>query len=90
MATIMIPTPLRKFADNKSSVEVDATQVADSLILLSSQYPDFGKQIFETNGQLQGFLKIFVGEDDIDTLEGIETRLNKRSIVSIIPAIAGG
>jgi adenylyltransferase/sulfurtransferase len=90
MAKIMIPTPLRKFADNHSSVEVNGNKLKDSIQQLATNYPDLGKQIMNGNGELQGFLKVFVGDEDISTLNGLETEISDKDVISIIPAIAGG
>lgn len=90
MATIMIPTPLRKFSDNLSKIEIQGDHLSDGLQDLNRQYPDLGQQILKENGEIHGFLKIYLGEEDVLHLNGLKTKLNPSDVVSIIPAIAGG
>ncbi len=90
MAKIIIPTPLRKFTSNQAAVAVQAGTVLDSIRDLTQQFPDLAKHLFNEDQKLRGFVRIFIGENDIEDLEGQETRVNQGDTISIIPAIAGG
>lgn len=90
MATIIIPTPLRKFTENQSKIEVNASTIQEALQGISGNFPDLKKHLFDEKGQIRTFLNIFVGEDDIRDLQSGETALTPDTVVSIIPAIAGG
>ncbi|MCH2233929.1 MAG: molybdopterin-synthase adenylyltransferase MoeB [Crocinitomicaceae bacterium] len=90
MATIIIPTPLRKFTDNKSKIDTNGASVKESIAQLGELHPDLSKHLFKEDGELQTFLKIYVGETDIKALENGDTEVNESDIISIIPAIAGG
>ncbi len=90
MATIIIPTPLRKFTDNKSSFDSDGSTVQAALDQLVGEYDTLGKQLLTEDGRLRSFLKVYVGDEDIQQLDGTKTALNSDTVVSIIPAIAGG
>lgn len=90
MATIVIPTPLRKFTNNSSRLELNAGSVQDLVTELTLNFPDLKKHLLDENGKLRSFINIFVGNDDIRNLQQEQTILKKDSIVSIIPAIAGG
>jgi molybdopterin converting factor small subunit len=90
MATIIIPTPLRKFTNQKTRLEVDGSNVKEAIEELALNFPDLKKHLLDENGQLRTFVNIFIGDDDIRNLEKENTKVSADSVVSIIPAIAGG
>jgi len=90
MASVIIPTPLRKFTGNNAKLETQAGTVEEALLSLSTDYPDLKKHLFDEQGQIRSFLNIFVGDDDIRDLEQGQTTLPAGAVLSIIPAIAGG
>ena len=90
MATILIPTPLRKFTNQSSRIEVTGTTVKEAISDLTFQFPDLKKNLLDENNQLRTFLNLFVGDEDIRNLGGENTSLTIHSTISIIPAIAGG
>ena len=90
MATIIIPTPLRKFTGNNAKLEISAGTIEEAVLNLSSNFPDIKKHLLDEKGQIRSFLNIFVGEDDIRDLENEKTALQSNTVVSIVPAIAGG
>ncbi|GAC1363277.1 MAG: MoaD/ThiS family protein [Herpetosiphon sp.] len=90
MATqISIPTALRQFADGSGSIAVDGQTVGDALNALTSKFPELGKQLF-ADGKLRTFVNVYVNDDDVRYLKGLETPLSERDDISIVPAIAGG
>ncbi|MFM8374300.1 MAG: MoaD/ThiS family protein [Bacteroidota bacterium] len=90
MATVIIPTPLRKFTENNARLETDETTVQSALRSLSEKYPDLRRHLFDDAGNIRPFLNIFVGEDDIRDRNQGETPLDSNAVLSIVPAIAGG
>ncbi len=90
MATIIIPTPLRKFTDNKAKILTGGSSVNEAIAELGSLHPDLQKHLFTSDGSLQNFLKIYLGDRDIKALENGETKVEENDVISIIPAIAGG
>ena len=54
------------------------------------RYPDLGKQLYNEQGSLRSFVNVYVGDEDIRYLQGLETDVPDGETVSIIPAIAGG
>jgi len=90
MATIIIPTPLRKFTDNKAKIETSGSTVGESITQLAELHPDLSKHLFQQCGKLQNFLKIYLGDRDIKALNNEETPISEQDVISIIPAIAGG
>jgi molybdopterin synthase sulfur carrier subunit len=90
MATIIIPTPLRKFTNQKTRLDVDGANVKEAIEDLTLNFPDLKKHLIDDNGKLRTFVNIFVGDDDIRDLNNENTEVKSGSILSIIPAIAGG
>jgi len=90
MATVIIPTPLRKFTDQKTKLDVDGANVKEAIADLALNFPDLKKHLIDDSGKLRTFVNVFVGDDDIRDLQQEDTELKAGSIISIIPAIAGG
>lgn len=89
MATIKIPTPLRPFTANAAQVEVSGTTVGEALGDLVTRYPDLRQHLYNGD-QLRNFVNVFLGEEDIRFLSGLDTELEPDSALRIIPSIAGG
>jgi molybdopterin converting factor small subunit len=90
MAKIIIPTPLRKFTDNQSSFQATANNVGAALNELTETYPGIKGHLYDEQGQVRQFIKVFVGEDDIKSLDNENTAVETGTVISIVPAIAGG
>jgi molybdopterin converting factor small subunit len=90
MATVIIPTPLRKFTNNTAKLNIEAGNVEEVLLDLSNNFPDLKKHLVDEKGEIRSFLNIFVGDDDIRDLALGKTPLSQETVVSIVPAIAGG
>lgn len=90
MAEIIIPTPLRKFANNQSTIEVAGSDIQSAIQDLVSQFPDLQKQIYDADGNIKRFIRIYKDEEDIESLLQEKTSVESGTVISIIPAIAGG
>ncbi len=90
MAKVIIPTPLRKFTENEGSIQTKGATVQDAIKELTETYPELSKHIYDDGGSIRSFVRIYVGDDDIKALQNESTPLKDDSVVSIIPAIAGG
>lgn len=90
MATLIIPTPLRKYTEDQATFTTEATTIGQAIQELTKRYSNISPQILDANGKIRNFIKIFVGEDDIRGIDGENTPLGADTIVSIVPAIAGG
>ncbi len=90
MATVIIPTPLRKFTNNTAKLNIEAGNVEEVILDLSNNFPDLKKHLVDEKGEIRSFLNIFVGDDDIRDLALGKTPLSQETVVSIVPAIAGG
>jgi len=90
MAKIIIPTPLRKFTENKATLETGGGTVLESIQDLTNNFPDLKKHLFDESGNLRSFVRIYLGDEDIKKLNDENTPVKDGSVISIVPAIAGG
>lgn len=89
MVNVKIPTPLRKFTDQKGTVEIEGNTVKDIIENLEKKHPGIKKRILDETGKIRKFVNIYVGDEDIRFLQKEETKVEGKE-VSIVPAIAGG
>jgi molybdopterin converting factor small subunit len=89
MATIRIPSPLRAYTNNHATVEVSGDTVGAALNDLTTQHPDLRQHLFEGE-KLRNFVNVFLGEEDVRFLDGLETEIEANAGLRIIPSIAGG
>src|SRR5580658_1457219 len=90
MAKILIPTPLRQFADKKDSVQLTGSTAGEVLKSLTSQYAELRRHLYNDEGKLRSFVNVYVNDEDIRYLNKEATPLNEGDTVSIVPSIAGG
>ncbi|NNC95335.1 MAG: molybdopterin synthase sulfur carrier subunit [Chitinophagales bacterium] len=90
MARIIIPTPLRKFTKDESTFFSSKKNVLEAIEELSSFYPEIKNNLFDEDNKLRSFVKVFVGDKDYNSLQEKDIELQDDTVVSIIPAIAGG
>ena len=90
MPTLKIPTPLRVYTQNLAVVTVQGANVDEALQSLVSQFPALKQHIYSSGGNLRPFVNLFLGEDNVKDLQGLETPLTQDSQLRLIPSIAGG
>jgi molybdopterin converting factor small subunit len=90
MTTLKIPTPLRYYTDGQAEVAVNGTTVAVAMRNLVEQYPTLEQHLYNGKGELRSFVNLFLGQDNIKDLQGLETPLNENDTLRLIPSIAGG
>jgi len=90
MATVLIPTPLRRLTAGQARVDVDGATVGEVVQSLDANYPGMGERLLDGDGQIKRFINVFVNEDEIRTLQGADTPVAVGDKVSIVPAMAGG
>jgi sulfur-carrier protein len=90
MATLRIPTQLRTLTGGAAEVKLDGATVAELLKALEDRHPGFGERLFDESGGLRRFVNVFVDEEDIRFLQGVDTPVIEGTVVSIVPAVAGG
>jgi len=90
MTTLKIPTPLRYYTDGQAEVTVDGSTVAAAMRNLVEQFPTLEQHLYNGNGEMRAFVNLFLGQDNIKDLQGLETPLNDEDTLRLIPSIAGG
>ena len=88
--TVRIPTTMRPIAGGSSTVQVEGATLADVLGNLDAAHPGFRDRLFDEAGALRKFVNVFVADDDVRYLDGVNTPVPDGETVSIIPAVAGG
>ncbi len=90
MAKVLIPTPLRQYAEKKDAIELNGSTVGEVLGALTTQFPDLRKQLFNDEGRLRSFVNVYLNDEDIRYLKKDATPVAHSDTVSIVPSIAGG
>lgn len=88
--TVRIPTTLRPLSGGNATVSVDAGTLAEVITRLNDAHPGFADRLLDEQGALRKFVNIFVSDDDVRYLQGMNTPVPDGETVSIIPAVAGG
>jgi molybdopterin synthase sulfur carrier subunit len=88
--TIRIPPPLRKFTGGEQSIEVKAANLVEVFNALEDKYPGIKQNLCAEDGTPHRFMNIYVNDEDIRFLGGIEYAFQDGDEVLLIPAIAGG
>jgi len=89
-SSVRIPTPLRTMTSGQAEVTVDGATVRDVIEGLEKQFPGMRARLCDDSGDVRRFVNVFVGDEDIRFLQGLDTPVPDGTQVSIIPAVAGG
>ena len=88
--TVRIPTQLRELSGGAAEVTAEPGTVASVLAALEDSHPGFRERLFDDAGGLRRFVNVFVADDDVRFMDGLDTKVPSGETVSIIPAVAGG
>ena len=88
--TVRIPTPLRRITNGERVVTVSGSDLGQALADLDRRFPGIRAKILDERGEVLQFVNIFVNEQDVRFLAGLQTPLEEGAEVSIVPAMAGG
>jgi len=88
--SIRIPTTLRTLTAGASEVSVEGATVAEVISALEAVHPGFADRILDEEGGLRRFVNVFVADDDVRFMDGVNTPVPDGGTVAIIPAVAGG
>lgn len=89
-AVVRIPTPLRPLAGGKEEVSVEGASVRAALDDLERRHAGFKARLLDGQGGVRRFVNVFVNQEDVRHLQGLDTALKSGDVVSIVPAVAGG
>jgi molybdopterin converting factor small subunit len=87
---VRVPTQLRQLTNNAGEVEVEGSTVGEVLKGLDAAHPGFAARLFDDEGKLRRFVNVFLADEDVRFLEGLETPVTDGQTLSIVPAVAGG
>jgi sulfur-carrier protein len=87
---VRVPTTLRPMAGGATEVEVEGSTVAEVLTNLDAAHPGFRDRLLDEGGQLRRFVNVFLADDDVRYLDGLDTKVPDGETLSIVPAVAGG
>jgi adenylyltransferase/sulfurtransferase len=87
---ILIPTPLRQYAEKKAAVEVAANTVGEALSSLTAENPELRRHLFSDDGRLRAFVNLYLNDEDVRYLQKENTPVGESDTLSIVPSIAGG
>ncbi len=87
---VIIPTPLRPYANRQESVEFDARTVGEALAGLTTKYEELRKHLYTDDGKIRSFVNVYLNDEDIRYLQKENTRIKDGDTISIVPSIAGG
>jgi molybdopterin synthase sulfur carrier subunit len=88
--TVRIPTTLRPISGGVAQVQVEGSTLSSVLANLEAVHPGFRDRLLDDAGALRKFVNVFVAEEDVRFLQGLDTPVPDGETVSIIPAVAGG
>lgn len=87
---VRIPTPLRGFAAGQSEIAAEGGDVGAILSAIGADHPELMERVMKDDGQPREFVNIYLGSDNVRTLDGVNTPVREGDILSILPAVAGG
>ena len=90
MAVLKIPTPLRSYTNGQAEINVAGRNVAEAMEHLVQQYPTLRPHLYNGDGRLRPFVNLFLGENNVKDLQGLETPIDQNARLLLIPSIAGG
>jgi molybdopterin converting factor small subunit len=90
MATIRIPPVLRPSVGGERTVTADGATVGEVLQGLVAQHTEIGTQLFSADGELNRFVNVYLNDEDVRVLDGLETGVGEGDTLQILPAMAGG
>ena len=88
--TVRVPAQLRTLTGGAGEVTVEGATVGEVLKALDAAHPGFGDRLFDEAGALRRFVNVFLADEDVRFLEGLDTPVADGQTLSIVPAVAGG
>ncbi len=88
--TVNLPTILRQHTGGAKRVEASGATVGEVFRSLGADYPKLVEQLTDPDGKLPVFVNVFLDDEDIRYLDGLETAIDSGSDITILPAVAGG
>ena len=90
MSTVKIPPVLRASTGGEKEVSADGGNVGDVLRALAQAHPATESQLFSEDGQLNRYVNVYLNDEDVRVLDGLDTPVDESDTLVILPAMAGG
>jgi len=90
MSTVKIPPVLRPSTGGDKEVSVTAADVGAALRAVAERHPDTARQLFAEDGQLNRYVNVYLNDEDVRVLDGLDTPVGEKDTLVILPAMAGG
>ena len=90
MPTVKIPPVLRAETGGEGEVEARGSNVGEVLRSLVESHAGTERQLFSTDGELNRYVNVYLNDEDVRVLDGLETPVSDSDTVVILPAMAGG
>ena len=90
MATVFVPTPLRRLTGGQAKVDAPGRDIAGVFQAMDDQFPGVSQKLLDDDGHVKRFINVFLNDDEIRSLQGMSTPVQDSDRVSIVPAMAGG
>ena len=90
MATVKIPPVLRPSTAGEKEVAADGGNVGEVLHALAAQHPQTQSQLFSSDGELNRYVNVYLNDEDVRVLGGLDTAVGEGDTLVILPAMAGG
>jgi sulfur-carrier protein len=90
MANVRVPAMLRPTVGGERVVTAEGTTLRELINHVEKRHPGFAGQLLESDGSQRRFVNIYVNDEDVRYLQGLETPVEEGDVVSILPAVAGG
>jgi molybdopterin converting factor small subunit len=90
MITIRIPRQLRGFAKEQDTISTESGTVGEVFSGLKPLYPELIERILNDDGSFHRFINVYVNDDDVRYLGGLEAAVEDGATMSLLPAVAGG
>ncbi len=88
--TVRIPGPLRRVTNGEPQVEIEASDVKETIDALDSKFPGIKERLCDESGDLRYFVNLYLNGEDVRFLQGLHTATKAGDELSIVPAVAGG
>jgi molybdopterin synthase sulfur carrier subunit len=90
MATVRIPPVLRPSVGGEKELAAEGSSVGEILREVAARHPDTQSQLFSSEGELNRYVNVYLNDEDVRVLDGLDTRVSEADTLVILPAMAGG
>jgi molybdopterin synthase sulfur carrier subunit len=88
--TVRVPTILRVYTGGAANVAVEGASLRAVIESLDTVAPGIAARLLDDDGKIRRFINVYINDDDVRFLDGLESAIPDAATVSVIPAVAGG